>query len=80
LAHADSYIHPITLLAANVVNWVDDESTLTYHQRDRMGNKGGARMQNTRRYVLIGSPARKEGDGIKRIQKIKSIPPAPSSL
>lgn len=33
--------------------------------------------------VLIGSQARKvggRGDGIKRIQKIKSIPPAPSSL
>jgi hypothetical protein len=76
LGHAGSYIHPITLLAAKRVELGSTTSPRSSVNAIEWA-KGGWRMQNTRRYVLIGSPARKEGgrgDGIKRIQKIKSIP------
>lgn len=79
---ADSYIHPITLLVAKRGEQGSTNSPRSPFNAIEWAKRGW-RMQKTRRYVLIGSPACKEGgrgDGIKRIQKIKSIhsPPPPA--
>ena len=81
LGDAGSYIHPITLLAAKRVELGSTKSPRSSVNAIEWA-KGGWRMQNTRRYVLIGSPARKEGGRGERNQadSKNKIDPQPLAL